>query len=382
MFAAVPLPLPIRALLAAGLLAFAGGVPLRAQPGPGPDRPGFGVRTDERGRFLVGDETGERFITAQPVAKWAAQPDYLAYLDNAGELHWVDGAGDRALGVVRPERWEALPGMLLYTLREMTTLVQGGAKFRLGFQNRNGLFVGDSVAMFFDVNGALHAFHRGRIRKLEDLTVEPLAAGGNTLVWLDGQRRLWVYWNGRQGAVDDYPPENVVPGCDLVAWEDRFGRLNVFDRGQRHQPEFGFNVDSLYAGWGVVAWIDDRGEFFAWSAGDLPSAEGRTTRLSLEPPRRYGVVDRLVWFVDANGNFYVYVDGQRHMVESWAPGRVAAWHDLLVYEDLDRRLHVFAGGERYPVTERIAPDWMLNGPVLMWSEFGFEAEYRRLPPTE
>lgn len=340
---------------------------------------GFGVYTDERGWLIVGDETGEQRLTNQPVPEWQAQPDYLVYMDNTRELHlWRDGE-DNPLGAIGPLDWQALPGQLVYRMPAHYTVFQNGVRtqlvtFRL---NPDDLYIGDSLLLFFDRLQRLVLLHRGRTRILENLQTEAHGAGADVVAWQDGQGQLWAYWQGRTGVIDSYAPEKVVLGCNTIAWVDRFQKLQIFDRGKRYEPEYGFNVDSLYVGWNTVAWIDDRGEFFAWSSTGEAT---RTTKLSPNPPRRLDLVDRSLWYVDANGNFYVYQNGRNTMAESWEPGRVEAWREIVVYEDLDRRLHAFASGESTNLTDNIAQSWMLNGPVLQWMEYGLQAEYLRIEP--
>jgi len=279
---------------------------------------GTAAYRDERGQFLVWEKGREYTAELVGVNDWKAAPNYLVYLDNAGELQYFQNGKNRGLGVIRPEFYLAMEAFLVYQVRDQVSIYHQETKHRLGFLNGRQLAIGDSIVGFHDQTGALYCFFRGRFERLELFEADSLKAGDNVLCYLDQNRRLRGFWNGRTGTLDEQPPQKVVCGADLIAWSDPFGRLKIFYRGKTTEPEQGYLPQQLFAGRGLVAWTDDRGESFVWF-------EGKTTRILQEPPVQFGVADHLCWFSDRNGFFRVFYEGQVYTLESYDPKQILAY---------------------------------------------------------
>jgi hypothetical protein len=304
------------------------------------------------------------------VNDWKAAPDYLVYLDNAGELQYYQNGKNRGLGVIRPEFYLACEGFLVYQVRDQVSIYHKETKHRLGFLNGRELAIGDSIVGFHDQTGALYCFYRGRFERLELFEADSLKAGDNVLCYLDQNRRLRAFWNGRTGTLDEQAPQKVVCGADLIAWIDPFGRLKIFYRGRTTEPEQGYLPQQLYAGRGLLAWTDDRGESFVWS-------EGKTTRIMDEPPLQFGVTDYLCWFTDRNGFFKVFYENKIHTLETFAPKQIFAYGRVLAYTELDGRVRAFYKGEAMAVSDNIAQTIELTGDLISWSERPFHRAFFR-----
>jgi hypothetical protein len=320
---------------------------------------------DERGQLLAREMGQTHVLEIIGVQSWKCAPDYLTYVDNAGELIHFRNGKKKPLGVVRPEWYEAREGFLAYKVRDQISLYHEGTKHRLGFLSGEALAVGDSVVGFRDNTGALFAFYQGRFERLELFPVDSLRAGINVLHYVDQNGRFRAFWKGRAGTLDDLAPQKVAAGSDIIAWNDPFGRLKIFYRGKFSQPETGYQALELFAGRSFIAWLDDRGEFFVWY-------DGLTTRLLQEPPISYGVKDHLIWYVDRNGMFRAFYQGKVHLLESFAPPAVEAMGHVLAYAELDGRVRAFAYGEKKKVSDNIARQFGISGDLIYWSELPFQ----------
>jgi hypothetical protein len=350
---------------------------------------GLGAYVDERNRFIIWDSGEEKVVENLGVREWTLSPNYITYIDLAGELHVYGGGEIRPLSVANPRYYIVSDNLLRYGTGDNTTLLDKGRKHFISFnqgqmardlpaelsdveQGYMGVASSDSVAAFNDYNGWLHIYYQNEFREISKFRGEDLKAFGNMVCWLDQQQRLRAFWQGKSGIIDPQGYLELMGGNNILIWTDIFNRAKIFHRGQLIEPSSAYLPEGGFIGVGddIACWVDENEELWVYQ-------NGKAKKLLTEAPKEAGIKDQLLWFVDLNGYFSVFYEGEIILLETFEPMRIEAHWNVLAYQDIDGRLRAFYKGEKINISDQIAQDWDLNGDLIQWSERPFNYEFFR-----
>lgn len=356
--------------------------------------------TDQQGDFYVQDSGRVVHLEHLPIRNIQPAANSLAYISNSGELTYYANHNKRELKITNPAFYRNTDYYLFYSDGTGFSVFDGIERKKLGFIQQYPYAFGDSIAAVHDYAAFFYVYSDGLFLELEKQPVLKIVAGDNIIAYVNHLGQLRTYIHGEQSDLDTYAPISLQAGANTVAWIDQYNYLKVFNNNEITELTHLSNINCLstnmesdpllevwcngpvvvdvqtqlpvyQTGDDIVAYIDDTGDFFVFSDGNVVSLEDT-------PPTEYHVVDNLLWYVDGNGFLKVFNNGELHLVETYTPTNIQADRNVFAYTDLDRRLKVFYKGERIAVSDNMILSYTLNNTLLMYSEAPNKYKFRQL----
>lgn len=301
--------------------------------------------TDED-RFMIFAEGRFENMEPRPPETVHAMEGQVVYRDHQGQLkifiadgrrlHLLDRAGSEPRGTRSRIAW--LSGDTLKTVREgrehiVATHVQEFAV------SDSLIIIHDSLAHELDViwHGRLHPLaevQRGNERPQWSL-------GSNmAAVFNKDSRQLLLFHRGKARVLCDSTDLGlVVMGDGLIGFWDGHAREFRLLGPNGEEKLSDLRPADAKAGDGLLAYVDGNGRFRCY-------ANGEQHRLLEEPPSGFWVKDSLLLYLD-RGRLMLFDQERLTMVEPYVPEKWRIEGGLLAYLDINRELRGIVGSERF-----------------------------------
>ena len=277
-----------------------------------------------RNYFVVFDDGRTEVLEVLPPQSFKVGPDYLAYIDNIGNLKvYYEGKVEMLdPGVIL--RYEAGDDYLIFEKYQQVKVWHNGVLKNLG-NNITAWTGSDSLIAFYDQN----------------------------------YKNFHIYYNDEEydlaDGLVDAPIENFEAVNNIFAFTDKYQMtFTVFYHGDFYdlcrvirKVEFKVNAD-------IVAYIDDELQNFkAFFKGDIYDLEPL-------PPKEYKVGHGMVAYINQNDEFYVFYNGDKYRVLNYIPEEFDVNDSLVAYNN-QGFMNVWFNGEQTELTRYISPaiewDW-------------------------
>ena len=146
-------------------------------------------------------------------------------------------------------------------------------------------------------------------------------------------------------------------GRDIVAYINQADmKFRIFYRGEVYLAE-DFPPESWQVGDDIVAYVDNNGSFRVFS-------EGESVDISSVKPDFYRVTNGMVIYGE-QGYFKVWYNNRPYTLETYIPNDWKAEWNTIVYRDLNRNVKVFSKGESKVLTYDLAEDIALYRDLVV-----------------
>lgn len=328
----------------------------------GPDTPAFVQGFTDFRNFLFVFENGvPRQLEQQPVRSFKANGSLVAYANNANDLIVYYQGQKFKCGDMTATMYNVSQSFMFFQRDMLLNVFEDGNITQLTFFLQD-MKVSDSLIAFRDRNvDILRVYKNGKIHDLETTLVGQLQeyqVGENTVAYVNNTGFFRAYLEDHVYDLDNVAPESFDPGGNVVAYVDGlYNYLKVFYEKkvlvlERLLPQ------SYKAGVDVVAYVANDNSFKVFANGKLLKVESYI-------PDFYTVRDRSVLFF-FNNQLQLLLDGQRYILDEFAPLNYQMSENNVAWKDVNNRLHIFTEGKSWEVSLEVITDYQLNGNTLKY----------------
>ena len=297
-----------------------------------------------RDYFVVFDDGRSEVLEVMPPKSFKVGPNYLAYIDNVGNLKvYYEGKVENLdPGVIL--NYYAGDDYLIFEKYQQIKVWHNGTLTNLG-NNVTAWKGSDSLIAFYDSNYKnFHLFYHDTEYDLADglveAPIEDYAVGNNIFAFIDKyQLTFTVFYKG------DYIDLSTVirevdykVDADIVAYtDDETNTFKAFFKGDVYDLET-LPPKDYKVGHGMVAYISQNQEFIVFYNGDK-------YRVLNYEPEYFDVKDSLVAF-NNQGFLNVFFNGKTTELTRYIPPAIEWDWSTLAYVDDNLKIQAFMAGER------------------------------------
>jgi len=297
-----------------------------------------------RDYFIVFDDGRTDVLEVMPPQSYKIGPNYLAYIDNVGNLKVYYKGKVETLdpGVILS--YEAGDDYLIFEKYQQIKVWHNGVLTNLG-NNITAWKGSDSIVAFYDANyKEFHIFYHDQTYNLGDGLVEiPITdfeVGNNIFAFIDKyQFTFTVFYKG------DYIDLSTVinrvdfkVNADIVAYtDDETNTFKAFFKGDIYDLETLPPV-SYKVGHGTVAYVNQNQEFIVFYNGDKYNVLNYV-------PEYFDVKDSLVAF-NNQGFLNVFYNGVTTELTRYIPPSIEWDWSTVAYLDDNLKIQALMAGER------------------------------------
>lgn len=271
---------------------------------------GLGYYYDYYNRFYVFDHGKNIQLESNPVDSIRAGNDYLAYIDQGGNLKVYYNGETEIIEENIPNIMIATAGAFVYKMQQRLMIYEGGEKKQLSSWAQN-ISTGDNMVSWQEVrNLDIKAYQNGEIKSIES---------GFVVKALDTSKT----------------------GKNIFAYRDNNHEFKIFYNDEVFDSQLN-NIPSFKCGQSIVAFLDVFNNTFN------VFYDGRFSVISDHLPKSYTVADNMVCYTDVNDNLMLYYAGKSMQLETFLPSFQKTKNDIIVYYH-DPDLKIVYGGTVYNV---------------------------------
>ena len=315
-----------------------------------------------RDYFVVFDNGRTDVLEVMPPQSFKAGPDYLAYIDNVGNLKvYYEGKVETLdPGVIL--NYEAGDDYLIFEKYQQIKVWSDGKLTNLG-NNITAWMGSDSLVAFYDQNYKnFHLYYHDEEFDLGDglveLPITEFSVGNNIFAFIDKyQLTFTVFYQGYFTDLStiirkvDYKVD-----ADIVAYrDDETNTFKAFFQGDIYDleelPPIEYKV-----GHGMVAYVNQNQEFIVFYNGDK-------YRVLNYVPEYFDVKDSLVAF-NNQGFLNVFYDGETTELTRYIPPAIKWDWSTLTYIDDNLKIQALMAGERQFIINETLRDLYTNRNII------------------
>ena len=262
------------------------------------------------------------------------------------------------------------------------------------------------VMPFVDFNNYFRSFQLGFFRQVEFQQIRDFKAGVDLVAYVDNRGNLRVYDGVKPVDLTNIVPEYTVSdhlltwkiGPTLNMWDNGFKKtltyfanqyvvrdsLIVYQDTQLNSVKVYYNGEDYtlyssigdlsmpdYVGENIIAFRDNGNFYKVFWRGNIYELD-----VWHNPIQFHGGTDMLVFNDPMNGTFTIFENGEFLDVEDFHMNQYKAGRELMVYENLNNDLLLYANGEKTQLTNFGAEFWDVVDDVVIWGENGFTYAYQ------
>lgn len=296
-----------------------------------------------RNYFVVFDDGVTTNLEVLPPQSFKIGPDYLAYIDNVGNLKvYYQGKVEKLdPGVILS--YQAGDEYLIFEKYQQVKVWSKGKLTNLG-NNINAWKGSDSLIAFYDSNYKnYHIFYHDTEYDLADglveMPVEDFKVGNNIFAFIDKyQMTFTVFYKGEYIDLSTVIRKvDYKVNADIVAYvDDETNTFKAFFQGDIYDIE-NLPPKEYKVGHGMVAYITQNEEFKVFYNGDV-------IELLNYIPESFHVKDSLITF-NNQGFLNAFFDGESMQLQRYIPPAVEWDWSTLVYLDDNLKIQSYMAGK-------------------------------------
>ncbi len=288
-----------------------------------------------------------KIVEFQQIVEYKAGDEFVAYIDNKGNLRLYDGTSPKDLTNLTVEYkvsdhllgWKVAGTINMWDAGKMRTLTYNGRSFE----------VRDSIIVYEDLRyNTVNAFWKGSVYPLytvvDDLYM-PVFVGENIVAFRDNGNFYKIFWNGTiydlgvwNGAIE------FQGGTDIITLNDPTNRtFSVFDKGEFIDVE-SFFMGKYRAGRGFVVYEDLNGNLNY-------SGKGHKQQFSNFSAKFWEVKDDLVVWSE-NSYVYVFFNNEKIKVSNFIPTDYQLKNNVFAYRNIMGGVSAIVDGVNYEITNQ------------------------------
>lgn len=315
-----------------------------------------------RNYFVVFDDGQTEVLEILPPQSFKVGPNYLAYIDNVGNLKvYYEGKVETLdPGVILS--YHAGDDYLIFEKYQQVKVWHNGKLKNLG-NNITAWAGSDSLIAFYDSNYKnFHIYYRDEEFDLADgLVEEPItdfAVGNNMFAFIDKyQMTFTVFYKGEYIDLSTVIRKvDYKVNADIVAYiDDEYNNFKVFFQGDIYDLE-SMPPKEYQVGHGIVAYISQNEEFKVFYNGAIYEVLNYI-------PEYFDVKDSLVAF-NNQGFLNVWYDGEAKQVTRYiSPSMEWDW-STLAYLDDNLKIQAYMAGEMQFIINETLRDIYTNRNII------------------
>lgn len=310
--------------------------------------------------FKVFQDGAFRQLEFQLIGEYKASDEFVAYIDNRGNLRIYDGKDRKDLANTNVEytlsdhylTWKIATTLNLWDAGYLQTLTYNAGEYA----------VKDSMVVYHDLRyNNVTVYEKGKKNVAYQSTGSiqmPMSIGDNTFAFKDNGDFYKIYWHGEITDIDVWVGKmDFSAGVDVVAFNDPNTRtFAVFDKGQIVDVE-DIYARSFQAGRGFVVYEDQNGNLVKYK-------DGIKTVLSQFGASKYEVKDDVVVWME-NGFFYMESKGKKWQVLNFEPERYEIKNATLVFQNAMKGVSVSQEGKVSEITNQMDAKFEIYGNSVL-----------------
>jgi hypothetical protein len=315
-----------------------------------------------RNYFVVFDDGKTDVLEVMPPQSFKIGPDYLAYIDNVGNLKvYYEGEVETLdPGVILS--YEAGDAYLIFEKYQQVKVWHHGVLTNLG-NNITKWMGSDSLIAFYDRNYRnFHLYYHEEEYDLGDglveLPIEEFAVGNNIFAFIDRyQLTFTVFYQGE--FIDLSTVIRAVDykvDADIVAYrDDETNTFKAFFKGDIYDLE-DLPPKEFKVGHGTVAYVNQNQEFIVFYNGDKYNV------LNYEP-ESFQVNDSLVAF-NNQGFLNVFYKGETTELTRYIPPAIEWDWSTMAYLDDNLKIQAYMAGHKQFIINETLRDIYTNRNII------------------
>jgi hypothetical protein len=315
-----------------------------------------------RNYFVVFDNGSTSILETLPPKSFKAGPNYLAYIDNVGNLKvYYEGKVETLdPGVIL--NYEAGDDYLIFEKYQQIKVWHNGNLKNLG-NNITAWDGSDSIVAFYDSNYKyFHIYYHDTEYDLGDglveMPFEDFSAGNNVFAFMDKyQFTFTVFYNGEFIDLCTFIDKvDYKLDADIVAYtDDQTNTFKAFFRGDIYDLE-NLPPSEYKVGHGMVAYVNQNEEFKVFYNGDIYNVLNYA-------PSYFDVKDSLIAF-NNEGFLNVFFDGVSKQITRYIPPALEWDWSTLAYVDDNLKIQAFMAGKQEFIINETIRDIYTNRDII------------------
>lgn len=301
-----------------------------------------------------------RVIEFQRIIDYKVGDEFVAYLDNKGNLRIFDGTSPKDITNLNLE-YKISDHLLGWKVSNTVNMWDAGKMKTLTYNGRN-YEVKDSIIVYEDLRyNSVNVYWKGKISTLYtviDSLYMPEFIGENIVAFKDNGNFYKIFWNGNiydlgvwNGAI------SFQGGTDVMTFNDPTNRtFTIFDKGEFLDVE-SFFMGKYKAGRGFIVYEDLNGNLNYYG-------NGSKVQLSNFSARLWEVKDDLV-ILDENNYVYAYYKSEKTQICNYLPKDYQLKNNVFAYRNSNGGVNAFIDGKNYEITNQSESSYEIYGSSVI-----------------
>lgn len=310
--------------------------------------------------FRTFENENFRMLEFQAIKEFKAGDEFVAYIDNRGNLRIYDGENRKDISNLNVE-YEVSDHLMAYKIGPTLNMWEEGKLQTLTYFARN-FAVMDSIIVYEDTRfNTVNVYWNKQKIVLYTLTGDlymPIAIGDNIIAFKDNGNFYKVFW---QGNIFDLGVWNnkidFQAGSDMLCFNDPTTRtFALFEKGQFLDVE-PFFVPKYKSGRGFLVYEDLNGNLILYK-------DGKKTQLSNFAASNWEVKDDLVVWSE-NSFFYAYQNDSKVQVANFKPKDFEIKNNTLVFRNILGGVSALVDGKVEELTNQMDAGYKIYGNSVL-----------------
>lgn len=300
-------------------------------------------------------------IEVQAINGYKAGDEFVAYIDNRGNLRLYDGKVRKDITNLNVD-YKVSDHLMGYKIGPTLNMWDAGRLQTLTYFGRDFLVM-DSLIVYEDtrfntVNVYWNKTTTTLATVMGDLSL-PATVGENMLVFKDNGNLYKIFWQGLIFEIGSWTgnPIDFQIGTDILCFNDPTTRTFVaFQNGQF------IDVESQYmrkyrAGRGFIAYEDLNGNLWMYKNGE-------TLQLSNFSPSFWDVKDDIIMWAE-NSYLFAYSNNKKIEVANFMPSDYLIKNNILAYRNIMGGVSALVDGKSQEITNILKAEYEIYGNSVL-----------------
>ena len=301
-----------------------------------------------------------RVIEFQQIIDYKGGDEFVAYIDNKGNLRLFNGTTPKDLTNLNVE-YKISDHLLAWKVSNTLNMWDNGKMKTLTYNVRD-FEVKDSLIVYEDLRyNTVNVYWKGIITPLytviEDLYM-PSFIGENIVVFKDNGNFYKIFWNGKIYDIGVW--SGVIEfqgGTDVITYNDPLTRtFTIFDKGEFLDVE-SFYMAKYKAGRGFIVYEDLNGNLNYYG-------NNKKIQLSNFSAKIWEVKDDMVVWSE-NSYLYSYSNNEKIRICNFLPTDYLLKNDVFVYRNIMGGVNAFVKGQNFEITNQNESSYDIYGSSVI-----------------
>ena len=301
-----------------------------------------------------------RVVEFQKIIDYKGGDEFVAYLDNKGNLRLFDGTAPKDITNLNLE-YKVSDHLLAWKVMNTINMWDAGKMKTLTYNGRN-YEVRDSIIVYDDTRyNSVNAYWKGNIYPLYtvvDSIYMPEYIGENIVAFRDNGNFYKIFWNGKIYDLGVWNGSITFQGgTDVMTFNDPTNRtFAIFDKGEFLDVE-SFYMGKYKAGRGFIVYEDLNGNLNYYGNGNKVPLSNFSAKL-------WEVKDDIVVWSE-NSYLYTYVNNEKTKICNFLPTDYQLKNNVFVYRNIMGGVSAFVDGKNYEITNQNESSYDIYGSSVI-----------------